>query len=60
MKNVNIIGVYWENPIFRGGFTKDGGICLKRAELGQFADLGGGGGGAWQKKIRVVLIPQCT
>ena len=34
-----------ENPIFRGGFTKNqyiGGNCLKGEGLGQFADLRGG------------------
>ena len=37
-----------EKPIYREELLKKGG-------LGQFPDLGGGGGGAWQKKGVVFL-----
>ena len=48
-----------ENPIHCGWLPKKGGV-------GQFADLGRGGGGAWQERgggvffEGVGLIPQCT
>ena len=44
----------------------NGGNCLKRGGLGQFADLRGGEGGAWRKRGGDTfegggeLIPRCT
>ena len=42
-----------ENLIFRMGFTKNqyiGRLFKKGRGLGQFADLRGRGGGAWQER----------
>ena len=42
MKNFNIFGVHGKIRVLEGGFTKNqyiGGDCLKKGELGQFADL---------------------
>ena len=42
MKNFNIFGVHGKIRVLEGGFTKNqyiGGDCLKKGELGHFADL---------------------
>ena len=42
MKNFNIFGVHGKIRVLEGGFTKNqyiGRDCLKKGELGQFADL---------------------
>ena len=46
MKNFNILKVHWKIQLLGGGSCKtttEGGLSVKG--LGQFADLGGGGGG---------------
>ena len=47
MKNFNIMGVHWKIRYIgiRQGKTNIQGELPKKGELGQFADLRGGGGG---------------